>query len=116
LIRVTLRSASSAANSCSQKIRDQSTGVDATVDILEAPEDTRIEATIDKASVTSGTNALDDHLRSPDFFDVLNWPTATYRSTRIAWEGRRGTLVGELTIKGVSRPVVLDVDLPRLCP
>lgn len=62
------------------------------------------------ASVDSGDAARDDHLRSPDFFDVAQHPTATYRSCRIDWDGTAGTLVGDLTIVGVTREVTLAVD------
>ena len=69
-----------------------------------------VEVTIATASVSSGDQARDDHLKSPDFFDVEQYPQATYRSTSIAVNGTSGTMDGELTIKGVSRPVRLEVD------
>ena len=62
------------------------------------------------ASVTSGDQARDDHLRSADFFDVDAHPTATYRSSQVLWAGSRGTVHGELTIKGVTRTVTLEID------
>jgi polyisoprenoid-binding protein YceI len=92
------------------KVRGRFTGVDATVEVADDPEDSRVEATIDMASVQSGDQARDDHLRSPDFFDVDGWPTATFQSTDITWNGRSGTVTGELTIKGVTRPVTLEVE------
>lgn len=92
------------------KVRGRFTGVDATVEVDETPEDSRVEATIDMASVASGDQARDDHLRSPDHFDVEKWPTAFFRSTDITWNGRGGTLTGELTIKDVTRPVTLEVE------
>jgi polyisoprenoid-binding protein YceI len=58
------------------------------------------------ASVDSGDQARDDHLRSADHFDVDNHPTASFRSTEVRWSGRRGTVRGGLTIK----PVTLEVD------
>ncbi len=92
------------------KVRGRFTGVDATVTIAADPTASVVEATIDMASVASGDQARDDHLRSPDFFDVERWPTATFHSTEITWDGRRGTLTGDLTIKDVTRPVTLDVE------
>jgi polyisoprenoid-binding protein YceI len=92
------------------KVRGRFTGVQATVTIGDRPQDSVVEATIDVASVTSGDATRDDHLRSPDLFDVDAWPTATFRSTDIKWSGRTGTLTGDLTIKGVTRPVTLDVE------
>ena len=91
------------------KVRGRFVDVDATVEIAERIEDSRVEATIQMASVDSGDAARDDHLRSEDLFDVANHPTATFRSTRISWDGDAGTLEGDLTIKGVTNPVVLDV-------
>ncbi len=91
------------------KVRGRFTGVDGTVTVADDPAATVVEATIDMASVSSGDQARDDHLRSPDFFDVERWPTAEFRSTDLSWDGRRGTLTGDLTIKGATRPVTLEV-------
>ncbi len=91
------------------KVRGRFTGVDATVQVAEHPGASTVTATIDMASVSSGDDARDDHLRSPDFFDVDRWPTAQFRSTAVSWAGRTGTLTGDLTIKDVTRPVTLDV-------
>ncbi len=92
------------------KIRGRFTGVDATITIGEQPQDSTVEATIDMASVSSGDQSRDDHLRSADFFDVDSWPTAAYRAANITWNGREGTMTGELTIKGVTHPLTLKVE------
>lgn len=92
------------------KVRGRFTGIDATVEIADHPEDSRIEATVEMATVDSGDQTRDDHLRSPDLFDVERWPTATFRSTAISWAGTAGTMTGELTVKDVTRPVTLDVE------
>jgi polyisoprenoid-binding protein YceI len=92
------------------KVRGRFTRVEATVDIGERIQDSRVEATIDMASVDSGDVTRDDHLRSDDFFDVMAWPTATFRSTAIVVDGAAGTMTGDLTIKGVTRPVTLQVE------
>ena len=74
------------------------------------PENSRIDADIDAASVDTGIADRDNHLRSPDFFDVTNHPTMTFRSRSIEIESEdRARLLGELTIRGVTRPVSLDV-------
>jgi polyisoprenoid-binding protein YceI len=93
------------------KVRGRFIGVDATVVIGEDLAASSVDVVIDMASVSSGDQSRDDHLRSPDFFDVAEHPTATFRSTAVDVDqsGRRGTVGGELTIKGVTRPVVLDV-------
>jgi polyisoprenoid-binding protein YceI len=92
------------------KIRGRFTGVEGTVTTGEDVEQSTVEVSIAMATVTSGDQARDDHLRSADFFDVEQHPTATFRSTSIDAAGRTGRLTGDLTIKGVTRPVDLDVE------
>ncbi|MFC4033252.1 YceI family protein [Streptomyces polygonati] len=92
------------------KVRGRFTDVDATVEIGERPEDSRVTAVINLASVESGDRTRDDHLRSGDFFDVEKHPTATFTSTSVSWDGTAGTLVGDLTIKEVTRSVTLAVE------
>lgn len=76
----------------------------------ERPEQGRMEITIDAATLWSGEPERDDHLRSEDFLDVARHPTITFRSTRVQPEARNEyTVHGELTIRGVTRPVALDV-------
>jgi polyisoprenoid-binding protein YceI len=93
------------------KIRGRFVGVDATVVIARDVEQSSVDVVIDMASVNSGDIARDDHLRSADFFDVAAHPRATYRSSSLAVDGDRGRMTGDLTIKGVTRPVTLDVEL-----
>lgn len=90
------------------RIRGRFTGVDGTVTVGEAPDESGVEVTIEMASVSSGDASRDDHLRSAEFFDVEHHPTATFRSTRITTDGTNGTMLGELTIKGIARPVTLE--------
>lgn len=92
------------------KVRGRFTGVTGLIVIGEDPASSSVDVTIDMASVASGDQSRDDHLRSPDLFDVGTYPTASYRSTAVSFEGRAGTIDGELTIKGISRPVRLDAD------
>ena len=82
-----------------------------TVTIAENPLDSSVEATIDVASVNSGEAGRDEHLLSADFFDVANYPTITFRSTKVEAAGDgEYKLTGELTIKDVTRPVTLDLE------
>ena len=68
-----------------------------------------VEASIDASSIDTGTTHRDDHLRSADFFDVEHFPQIRFRSTRIERvEGNRYRLTGDLTIRGVRRPIALD--------
>ena len=92
------------------KIRGRFTDVTGAVSIADDPADSSVEVTIDMGSVASGDRSRDDHLRSADFFDVELHPRATYRSTAVRFQGTRGTVDGDLTIKGISRPVRLEVD------
>lgn len=92
------------------KVRGRFTGVTGTVQIAEPLENSSIDVTIDMATVESGSTARDDHLRSEDLFDVAAHPTATFRSTNIEYDGATGTVTGDLTITGVTHPVVLDVE------
>jgi polyisoprenoid-binding protein YceI len=92
------------------KVRGRFTGVAGDVVVADDPADSSVTVEIDVASVHSGDATRDDHLRSADLFDVAAHPTATFRSTGLALTGTSGRLAGELTIKGVTRPVTLEVD------
>lgn len=71
------------------------------------------QATIDVASIDTREPKRDDHLRSADFFDAASFPTITFASKRVEPRGAgRFALVGDLTIKGVTREVTLDVEGP----
>ena len=70
-----------------------------------------VEATIDAASFTTAEPDRDAHLRSADFLDVASHPTITFKSTSVEATGANHCKVtGNLTIRGVTRPVTLDVE------
>ncbi len=72
---------------------------------------TRVEAVLDPATIHTGMGQRDDHLRSPDFFDVARFPEWTFRSTLVEPEGAdEFTLHGDLTIRGETHPVTLKVE------
>lgn len=74
------------------------------------PARAQIEATINVASIDTREPQRDAHLRSADFFDAENFPTLTFRSTRIEkGPGDDLKVTGDLTIRGTTREVVLDV-------
>ena len=71
----------------------------------------RVEAQIDAASIHTGVEDRDAHLRSADFFAVDKFPTIAFRSRSIETrDGSTGTIHGDLTIHGVTRSVTLDVE------
>jgi polyisoprenoid-binding protein YceI len=79
-----------------------------------APEQSSITATIDATSADSGVDEFDDHLKSADFFDAANHPQIIFASTSVSLaDGAAGTIVGDLTIKGVTKPVTLDVSINK---
>ncbi|MFC4258277.1 YceI family protein [Marinobacter lacisalsi] len=76
------------------------------------PENSRVEVTIDTASVDSNHGERDKHLRSEDFLYVDEYPQATFKSTRIEMDGDdEADIVGELTLRGVTREVTLDAEM-----
>ncbi len=71
-----------------------------------------VSATIDAASVNTGIERRDNHLRSPDFFAVEEHSSISFESTEVRRvEGNSFQLVGDLTIRGVTKPVVLDAEM-----
>jgi polyisoprenoid-binding protein YceI len=72
----------------------------------------RVEVEFDPNAVATGVPKFDEHLRSPDFFEVAKHPTATFKSSRMTFDdkGTPKTVVGDLTIKGISKPVTLQVN------
>jgi polyisoprenoid-binding protein YceI len=93
------------------KVRGIFKGVTGTLDFDEAdPAASRVEVAIPAATVESGMEARDNHLRSADFLDADTYPELTFASTGIAPKGDRWAITGDLTIRGVTRPVVLDTE------
>jgi adhesin HecA-like repeat protein len=66
-----------------------------------------VEVAIDAASIDTNEGKRDEHLRSPDFFDAAGHPSLTFRSTSIDQKGSDIAITGDLTIRGMSRPVTL---------
>lgn len=69
------------------------------------------EISIDVASLNTGTAQRDDHLRSADFFDVATHPTATFRLLSTERKGNDLAATGELTIRGITKPVTLTGEI-----
>jgi len=73
------------------------------------PTAATVEATIDATSIDTRNEKRDEHLRSPDFLDTAKFPTITFKSTKVEKAGDAWKLHGDLTLHGVTKPVVLDV-------
>jgi polyisoprenoid-binding protein YceI len=71
----------------------------------------RVSLTIDAASLDTGIEMRDKHLRSSDFFDVERFPTVAFQSVRVEAAGRRATVVGRLTLHGVTREIAVPIDV-----
>jgi polyisoprenoid-binding protein YceI len=79
-----------------------------------ALNESKIDAVIDAASIDTRDEKRDQHLRNPDFFDVAKYPVITFKSTEVkkVSEGKY-KVTGNLTIRGVAKSVVLNVDAPK---
>jgi polyisoprenoid-binding protein YceI len=76
----------------------------------DQPERSKVEATIKTASIRTHNEQRDNDLRSSNFLEIEKYPTITFKSTRVAHvEGDRYAVTGDLTIKGTTKPVTLDV-------
>jgi len=75
-----------------------------------------VTATVDAGSVDTGNAQRDGHIRTADFFEVENHPTWSFRSTAIRPDGDDYALDGELTIKGVTRPVTFSLEINGFGP
>ncbi|MGH3444059.1 MAG: YceI family protein [Nocardioidaceae bacterium] len=90
------------------KVRGRFDTFEATIVTGETPSAT---ATIDLTSIDTRDEKRDAHLRSSDFFDVANTGAMTFASTAVRSAGNGLLVTGDLTIKGVTRPVTLDVEV-----
>jgi len=92
------------------KVRGSFKEFSGSINLGESPEASSVEVSIVAASIDTGTEDRDNHLRSPDFLDVAESPTITFASTSIEPEGSSYRLTGDLTIKGVTKPIALDME------
>jgi polyisoprenoid-binding protein YceI len=93
------------------KVRGHFQSFEGTIHVAERPEDSWVELTIEGSSITTDNDMRDNHLRSGDFLDLESHPTITFRSTKVELLGDdRLRVTGDLTIRGVTREVVLDAE------
>ena len=90
------------------KVRGKFSEFEGTIDIGERPVDTKISLTIKAGSIDTRDGKRDGHLRSPDFLDVERFPTIEFVSTDVKAAGNGWTVTGDLTIRGVTVPVVIE--------
>lgn len=81
----------------------------------KAPDKSTVEVTIDVASLVTGIDKFDDHLKGDEFLDTAKFPEATFKSTKVelAEGGKTAKVTGDLTLHGVTKPVILDVTLNK---
>lgn len=92
------------------KVRGKFSEYDGTIVVAEDLSQSSAQVTMQTASIFTGSEARDNHLRSADFFDAENNPTVTFTSADFRVDDDDLTLVGDLTLNGVTRPVELDVE------
>lgn len=81
----------------------------------KAPANSKVNVTIPITQINTGVAKLDEHLKNKDFFDVEQFPTATFVSEKVdVKDATSATVTGNLTLHGVTKPVVLDVKLNKL--
>ncbi|MCL1595490.1 MAG: YceI family protein [Actinomycetia bacterium] len=92
------------------KARGSLSDANGTITVENDPADSSVELSIPVASLQSGSKERDAHLLSEDFLDVANHPTMSFSGDKVEIVGDRYRLHGELTVKSVTRPVILDFE------
>ena len=97
------------------KVRGSFAGFSGTIEIAEDGTPS-VRAEIDVTSINTGNEQRDQHVRSADFFDAENHPTATFVSTSVEADGDDYLVNGDFTLRGVTRPVVLKMEFNGVNP
>ncbi|HEV7888326.1 MAG TPA: YceI family protein [Acidimicrobiales bacterium] len=93
------------------KVRGRFTEFEGQIQIAENPAESSAQVSIDTASVTTGDDGRDEHLRTADFFTSSEYPAMTFRTTGVEQaKGGDWKVNGELTIRDITKPVTLDVE------
>jgi len=92
------------------KVRGSFTDFSGEITIADDPLQSTVAVDVRLESIDTANDDRDNHLRTNDFFDVANHPTMTFRSTRVEADGDDYIVHGDLTIRGVTNPVALEVE------
>ncbi|HET8614777.1 MAG TPA: YceI family protein [Actinomycetales bacterium] len=98
------------------KVKGRFGKVEGAITVAEDVLQSSVVATIDASSIDTRDENRDNHLRSGDFFEVETYPTITFRSTSLRQSGDDFVLDGELTIRGTTRPVSLEMEFNGVQP
>ena len=98
------------------KVKGSFKTFEGSITIAEDPLASQVEASIDAWSVDTRDENRDNHLRSSDFFEVENYPKITFASTAVRPHGRDYVVTGDLTIRGVTRSVDLELEFNGVSP
>ena len=96
------------------KVRGAFGSVAGTIEVAEDPAASRVEVVVETDSVSTGDAERDGHIKSADFFDIENHTEMKFVSTAVRPSGSSWVLVGDLTIKDVTKPVTLDFEFMGL--
>ena len=91
------------------KVRGRFGTFDGAIEIADRPEESTVTVDVEVASIDTHEPNRDEHLRTNTFFDVPNHPTMSFRNTRVSGSGTSWIVEGDLTLRGVTHPVTLDV-------
>ena len=92
------------------KVRGEFGLKSATIEAPANPLESKVTASVDAASISTGDQNRDNHLRSADFFDVETYPTIDFVSTGVRYEGGDFLVDGDLTMHGVTKPVTFELE------
>ena len=98
------------------KVRGRFDKFEGTITTAPDPLQSSVTATVDLSSVNTGNDTRDNHVRSEDFFHTEKHPTMTFRSTGIRADGDDFLLDGDLTLRGVTRPVTFKLEVNGFGP
>lgn len=92
------------------RVRGHFIDYEGSIEIAEDPTESTVELTFETKSIATGVDDRDNHLRSADFMDADNYPTITFTSTSVEpADGDTWALTGDLTIRGMTKPIAIQV-------